>query len=50
MVLSAIQTVESKVDAYIDKISDRQADVDACVRLVEAERKSTPVWQLPIND
>jgi hypothetical protein len=34
-----VQTAEATVDVYIDNISKEQANVDACVRLVDAECK-----------
>jgi hypothetical protein len=37
VISSTVQTVESNVDEYIRKISDKQANVDACVRLMDAE-------------
>lgn len=37
MILSAAQTAESSVDVYIRKILDKQADVDSCARLMDAE-------------
>jgi hypothetical protein len=35
--MSIIQTAESGVAAYLGQISKEQNEVDACIRLVEAE-------------
>jgi hypothetical protein len=37
VILSTVETAESSVGEYIRKISDKQANVDACVRLMDAE-------------
>jgi hypothetical protein len=37
MGISIGQTLESSVDAYLTKILEAQADVDACASLVDAE-------------
>jgi len=50
VVLSAVETVESKVDLSIHKILDKKADVDACVHLMDAECMSCTSVALPLND
>jgi hypothetical protein len=50
VVLSAAQTAESSVDVYICKILNKQADVDACARLIDAECMSYTSVALPLND
>lgn len=39
MAVATVQTAESNVDAYLNKISAEETHVDACVRLMEAEGK-----------
>ena len=50
MVLSAVQTAESKVDVYIRKILDKQTDVDACTRLMDAGCIFYTSMALALND
>lgn len=47
MILGAAQTTDSSVDAYIRKILDKQAGVDTCARLMDAECMSYASVALP---
>jgi hypothetical protein len=46
MALSVIRTAETGVEKYIKEVSEMQADVDACVALVEAACRFTPLFWL----
>ena len=35
--MAIVQTAESNVKVYLDKISVEEANVDSCIRLMEAE-------------
>jgi hypothetical protein len=37
MAMSIVQTVDKSVEAYIRKISEEQANVDACAHLIDTE-------------
>ena len=50
MILSAVQTAESSVDVYIRKILDKQASVDACARIIDAECISHLSVTLSVSD
>jgi hypothetical protein len=39
MAISIVQPTEASVDTYLHRISAEQSNVDACVRLVDAECK-----------
>lgn len=43
MAAAVIQTSESSVDSYLKRIDGAQVDVDACIRLIEAESKSLAI-------
>jgi hypothetical protein len=50
VLLSAVQTAESSIDVYIRKILDKQADVDACARTMDAECIFCTYVALPLHD